>query len=294
MNSRTKNILKTLAVSLSASIFIALAKIGYGGKTHILAFIADGIHSLFDSASTLVGMISVVFSSKPPDEGHPYGHQKMETVAAMLLAFFLFFGAYEIAGMAYARFQEPNVFPDVSSVGVAILVVGMLLNLGVGFYEAKQAKQLGSHFLAADSLHNKSDFMTGLAVMASLVSIHFRIPYIDALASVAITGYLVFLSGKLIWSNIHPLVDSSVLDPKEVEAIAASVPGVLHCHHIRSRGEKDHHFLDLNIHLPGNITLDKAHDITHEVEARLKQAFPGLRDVVIHTEPHNHAPCESC
>ena len=292
MTSRTNNIIKVLAVSLLASLLVASAKIIYGTKTHTLAFLADGIHSLFDSASTLVGIISVIFSSKPPDEGHPYGHQKMETVAAMLLAFFLFLAAYEVGGLAYTRLQEPNVFPEFSFAGVLILIFGMTLNLGIGMYEAKKAKVLNSQFLVADAIHNKSDFMTGLAVLASLLSVKYRVPYVDAGCSVFITLYLVYLSVKLIWSNIHPLVDSKVLDAKSVQDIANGVEGVLHCHQIRSRGEKDHYFLDLNIHLPGTITLEKAHQITHEVESRLKTAFPGLVDVVIHTEPHGHPPCE--
>jgi divalent metal cation (Fe/Co/Zn/Cd) transporter len=102
---------------------------------------------------------------------------------------------------------------------------------------------------------------------------------------------LVYLSIRLIVRTLGPLVDTSVLDQEKVREIVGSVEGVLHCHHIRSRGEEDHFFLYLNIHLPGQISLHRAHDITHEVEAKLKKAFPGLVDVVIHTEPHGHMPC---
>jgi divalent metal cation (Fe/Co/Zn/Cd) transporter len=125
-----------------------------------------------------------------------------------------------------------------------------------------------------------------------LISARLRIPYVDSIVSILITLYLIYVAVHLLVQNLQPLVDHRVLDPREVERVAASIDGVLHCHHIRSRGEKNHHFLDLNIHLPGHISLERAHEITHTVEARLKAAFPGLVDVVIHTEPDGHPPCD--
>jgi cation diffusion facilitator family transporter len=292
MELRAKGIVRTLAVCLSISIVAAVIKIIYGKRTHTLTFVADGIHMLFDSAATLTGMISVIFSSKPPDEGHPYGHYKIETVAATILALLLLFAAYEVGTIAYHRLLNPHLFPQFSFWGLTIIVLSMLINVALARYEAQRAKQLSSHFLATDSMHNQSDFFIGLAVLISLGSVRWQIPYVDAGASIAITFYLVYLSLRLILVNLKPLVDSSVLDPRQVEAVAASVDGVLYSHHMRRRGEKDHHFLDLNLHLPGHISLEKAHKIAHEVEAKLKAQFPGLVDVVIHTEPHGHPPCD--
>jgi cation diffusion facilitator family transporter len=292
MDSRASGIVRTLAVCLSIGFAAAVIKIIYGKTTHTLTFVADGIHMMFDSAATLTGLISVIFSSKPPDEGHPYGHYKIETVAATILALLLLFAAYEVGMIAYHRLLNPHVFPQFSFWGLVIILASMAINVALARFESKRAKQLSSHFLATDSMHNLSDFFIGLAVLISLISLHWQIPYVDSGASIAITFYLVYLSLRLLAGSLKPLVDSSVLDPKQVEEVAASVEGVLYSHHIRSRGEKDHHFLDLNLHLPGHITLEKAHKIAHEVEARLKAQFPGLVDVVIHTEPHGHPPCE--
>ena len=169
----------------------------------------------------------------------------------------------------------------------------MGMSWGISHFEHKQAERLKSKFLHSDAVHNKSDFWTALAVLVSLISARFRVPYVDAIASIFITFYLVHVALKLINMNIHPLLDRSVLDPVEVEKIVNSVDGVLHCHNIRSRGEEHYHFLDLNIHLPGHITLDQAHELTHLVEAKLKETFPGLQDVVIHTEPEGHPPCST-
>lgn len=290
MDPRTRKIIQTLLVSLATALLVGAAKLLYGKASQSLAFIADGIHSFFDAAATLMGIISVKLSSKPPDEGHPYGHHKFETVSALALGVLLLAAAYEVGSMAIDRLSAPR-YPIFSFWGVVLLVSIMTLNFSIARLESKRAKRLSSNFLAADSIHNQSDVLITCAVLVSLAAGYFRLEYVDSVVSIAITLYLVWISYRLISANLLPLVDHRVLDPRKVEEIVTATDGVLHCHHIRSRGQKGHHFLDLNIHVPGHITLERAHHITHDVEARLKNAFPGLVDVVIHTEPHGHEPC---
>jgi cation diffusion facilitator family transporter len=293
MEKRTKGILGTLTICLLGTLSVALFKIVYGGISDNLAFIADGIHSLFDSASTGVGLVTILMASKPPDDDHPYGHRKFEMLGAVFLAVLLVFAAYEVGALAYQRLRQPNIFPTFSFSGILILLGSMAISLSISSFEKKRAVALKSNFLKSDAIHNQSDFWTACAVLVSLVSGKFRIPYVDAITAIVIMIYLIHISLKLINMNIHPLVDRSVVDPKQVQEIANSVEGVLHCHNVRSRGESDHYFLDLNLHLPGHISLEKAHEITHSVEAKLKAAFPGLQDVVIHTEPDGHPPCNA-
>jgi cation diffusion facilitator family transporter len=291
MEARATAIIKTLLVCLAGGVFSSLLKIYYGRKSGSLAFFADGIHSLFDAAATLVGIISIGISSKPPDEDHPYGHRKFETVSALSLGFLQLLAAYEVGNMAYERLSAP-VPPEYSLWGVVVLVATMLLSFLMARLESGAAHNFSSHYLASDALHNQSDIGITAAVLASIFAARFQLAYLDALASIFIVFYLMYVSARLIFLNLRPLVDHSVLDPKLVEEIAGSIEGVIHCHHVRSRGEMGHHFLDLNLHLPGDITLEKAHEIAHNVESRLKEAFPGLVDVVIHTEPHGHEPCK--
>lgn len=291
MDIRSKTIVKTLFFCFMGSLFIAIIKIAYGKSTGTIAFIADGIHSLFDSTTTLIGAVSIILSHRPPDSGHPYGHHKFETVAAVFLALFLFLAAYEVGTLAYGRAQNPAAFPRFSFLGIFILMIAMAVNLIVARWESQVAKNFSSDFLVADSIHNQSDFWIAVAVLVSFGSTWLKVPYVDAVVSFLIAFYLFWMAVRLLLSNLKPLVDHTVLDPKAVGEIVASVDGVIHCHHIRSRGHSGHHFLDLNIHLSENITLKKAHEITHMVEDRLRAAFPGLSDVVIHTEPHNHLPC---
>lgn len=291
MATRATSIVKVLSLCLTASAVGACVKILYGYRTATLAFTADGIHSLFDSTATIVGIISVILASKPPDEDHPYGHQKFETVASLILGFMLILASYEVGTLAFDRFLHPDRLAQYSLWGFVILVAVMILNLGIAYVEGKKAKELSSHFLLADSYHNRSDFLVTCAVFVSLLSAKFAIPYVDGGVALLIAIYLIYMAIRLLRQTIDPLMDHSVLDREEVEKVASSVKGVMHCHAIRSRGNDGHKFLDLNIHLPGDISLLQAHEITHAVEARLKDRFPDLVDVVIHTEPHGHPPC---
>jgi len=215
-------------------------------------------------------------------------------MAALCLSFFIFFAAYEVAGRAFQRVQNPENFPVFSLWGVLILFVIMSVNLANAQLEARRAKKFNSQLLKADSIHNVSDFWVSISVLVSLVSAKFRIPFIDEMVSFFIAGFLVYLGIRIARLNLRSLIDEAVLDPDEVEKIASAVEGVVHCHAIRSRGQDGHHFLDLNLHLPGKLSLEEAHDISHRVEDELKSHFTSLADVVIHTEPHGHSPCGTC
>lgn len=292
MNTRLQTIFRTLLFCLCASSVISIAKIFYGRQSGSLAFVSDGIHSLFDSLATILGMWSISASVKPPDKEHPYGHYKFETLASLALGVLLILAAHEVGTTAVDRILHPQAPPQFSLWGIVILGVTLIINLTIARYEAKVAKSVKSQFLTSDSLHNQSDFLITLGVLATIFCTKYGLVYVDAIASIIISFYLVALAVRLALTTLKPLTDHSVIDTKRVEEIACSIEGVKYCHQIRSRGLDSHYFLDLNIHLPGNITLSKAHEIAHQVEAKLKTTFPELVDVVIHTEPHNHPPCQ--
>ncbi len=289
--SRTQSVLKVLGVSLVANVILGSVKIYYGNTSNSLAFVADGVHTYFDAVATLLGMLSVFYSSAPPDDGHPYGHYKFETLSSVFLSLILGFAAYEIGSSAFARLSIPNSFPTSDFKGIALVAAAISLSFSLARWEGKMSNVLHSSFLRADSIHNYSDVWTSVGVILSVCASYFKIPKVDAIISLAISLYLIYLSLRLLVENAKPLLDARVIDPKRVESIAESTEGVIHCHHVRSRGEKGNYFLDLNLHLPGTISLHRAHEISHEVEARLKAEFPGLVDVVIHTEPDGHPPC---
>jgi cation diffusion facilitator family transporter len=228
MNPRTRGIIKTLVICLTASTGLSALKIFYGQATESLSFIADGIHSLFDSLSTVIGIISIYTSQKPPDEGHPYGHQKFETLASLALALLMFLAAYEVGTIAYEKILNPHHVPHYSFTGILLLLFTLFINFGISWYEKRAALLYRSSFLESDSIHNLSDFLITAAVFIGLVSSKYQIRYVDSAVAIAITLYLIFLGVHLLKVNIQPLLDQRVLDSKAVENVVYSVKDVLH------------------------------------------------------------------
>jgi cation diffusion facilitator family transporter len=292
-HARARLIRRGLTVSLTGSLVIAVTKVAYAYHSGSLAFVADGVHSLFDSASTLLGLVTSYWSEKPPDEKHPYGHQKIETLCVVALSVLLAIAGYEIASSAYAKLTAGLPTPKFHWEGVAVLALALVINFFVARYQLRMGKEAKSRLLQADAVHNQSDFWVSASVLVSVVGAPLGFAWLDPVISIGIALYLLWFSLQMLLEAVHPLVDGSVLDANDVRRLVESIPGVLHCHAVRSRGERDHLFLDLNVHLPGALPLVRAHEIAHAVEARLKEEYPGLVDVVVHTEPHGHPPCDT-
>lgn len=291
--ARAQLIRRGLVVSLAGSLVIAAAKMGFAFHSKSLAFAADGVHSLFDSLSTLIGFVSSFWAQRPPDDDHPYGHHKIETLCVVGLAILLAVAGYQIASSAYHKLVVGIATPPFHWEGVAILVTALVINFAVSRYELSMARTAKSRLLEADAVHNQSDFWTSAAVLVSAVGAPLGFGWLDPVISIGIAIYLFGFAFHMLMEAVHPLMDGSVLDAEEVRRLVVAIPGVMHCHAVRSRGERDHLFIDLNIHLPGALPLERAHEIAHAVEAKLKEAYPGVVDVVVHTEPHGHPPCET-
>lgn len=282
--ARLKEIRKVLWITLLLNLLVAGAKWGYGNATQTLSMVADGFHSLLDGTSNIVGLIALGFAAKPADAGHPYGHRKIEALAAMAISALLFLSCYEIFTNAWERWSL-GVHPQVTPWSFVIMLGTMVINFSVSRYEHRKGEEYGSQILHADSAHTASDVWASLSVIVALIGVLFKIPHIDIIAASLIAIFVGYSGYKIVVDSLDTLLDHSQLDPKEVITIAQAVPGVLHCHDIRTRGHASSIYMDLNIHLDPKLTLEAAHDLTHQVIAKIKEKFPQVVDVVVHTEP---------
>ena len=144
---------------------------------------------------------------------------------------------------------------------------------------------LQSDILAADAHHTRSDVLTSLAVIVALVGVSAGWPILDPLVALAVAGFI----GKAVYEIARQasdvLADRAVFDVDEITRVVRTVPEVLGCHRIRTRGSAGHAFLDLHVWFRPDMRLDEAHTLSHLVKDRLMAAFPSLGDVVIHIEP---------
>lgn len=268
---------------LFLNLFVAGAKILVGLFTSTLSMIADGFHSLVDSASNIVGLIGVSVAARPPDSNHPYGHHKYETLASLVIGAMVLLTAGGIIREVIVRMKSP-VHPDVSWLNLAVMLATMGVNFGVSTYEFRKAKKLNSDILAADALQTRSDIFVSAGVLAAMMFIWLGYPWVDSAAALLVTSAVLYSAWLIFHRAATVLTDSTTLDPVLVESAALGVSGVLSVEKIRSRGREQQLSVDMHIRVDPNITITEAHQITHDVRAAVESST-GARDVVIHTEP---------
>jgi cation diffusion facilitator family transporter len=288
-DTRVQEIKRVLGVILVLNLVVAAAKGAVGWATGSLSVGADALHSTLDAASNIVGLIAITLAAAEPDRDHPYGHRKFEVLGALGIGVLLAGAAWNILAEAWDRARSPK---PVESDWIAFAVMGgtILINIGVAVYERRRGEQLQSEVLLADSAHTRSDVLATAGVIASLVAARFNLVWVDIAVGVAISGLIAWAAVRVALSGAAVLADRAVLDAEAIRGVVMSVEQVVECHEIRTRGTRDAIFADLRIHLRPDLSLVRAHEIGHRVEARLKEAYPGLRDVVVHVEPHEHDP----
>jgi cation diffusion facilitator family transporter len=281
---RLDGIARVMWIILGLNLVVALAKLVYGYRSGAIAITADGIHSLLDSASNVLGLIGISVARRPADSNHPYGHRKYETFAALGVAIMLFLGCWEIITTALERMSHPR-FPDVGVLGYVVLGTTLVINTLVTIYERREARRLQSELLESDAAHTGSDVFATLLVLASFVAIRFRLGWADVAAAGLIVVLIVRAGLRILQSTLSTLSDERRLEPQEVESVACLEPGVREVHNVRSRGPADDIHLDLHVLLDPSTPLAAAHEIGHRVEKRLRDHWPGVSDVVVHVEP---------
>jgi cation diffusion facilitator family transporter len=263
---------------------VAVAKIGLGYYSGSVSITSDGFHSLTDSASNVVGLVGVSVARRPPDANHPYGHRKYETMASVGIMVFLILVLFQVLSAAVERLLHggtPRVFPE----GIALMTATLIINLFVVSYELRQGRQLQSEVLLADAKHTRSDVLTSGAVLGALFGVWLGYPLFDPLAALLVAGFIGHACWSIAQDASRILSDEMMMDDGEVRDVVQSVPGVLGCEKIRTRGSADYVFLDLHLWLDRNMPLFAAHETSHVVKDKLMSRFPQLMDVVIHIEP---------
>jgi cation diffusion facilitator family transporter len=264
---------------------VAAAKIAFGYASGAISILSDGFHSLTDGASNVVGLVGVRAAGRPPDEDHPYGHRKYETVAAAAVTVFLLLVVVEVLRNAFNHLSGRSPAVEISAAGFAVMIVTITVNLVVVVYESREGQRLSSEVLMADAMQTRGDVWTSLAVIAALVGVRLGVPILDPIAALLVAGVIAYAGSKVARSTTMILSDRVVIAESDIEQIVLGVPGVLGCHHIRTRGSVDHVFLDLHVWFPPDMPLAEAHDLSHVVKDRLIARYPQIADAVIHIEP---------
>ena len=280
----TEQVRKVLVLTLILNLLVAAAKVFYGFITNSVAMLSDGFHSFFDGASNVIGLIGIWIASRPPDETHPYGHRKYETIFTIVISVMLFSTCLEILRKVYHSLREEHI-TQVTPVSFAIMIATIGVNIFVMLYEKKKGKELGSDFLIADAKHTQSDILVSITVIASLVLSRSGYYFADAVVGLVVTAFIARIGYGIIKDASRVLVDTVCIHTGAIESVVNSLPGVRGCHDIRTRGSLHSVYLDLHVLVDRNLSTEESHGIADRVEETIKREFPSVVDIVVHIEP---------
>ncbi|MBU0709281.1 MAG: cation diffusion facilitator family transporter [Candidatus Omnitrophica bacterium] len=280
-----QSVRRVLLLTLVLNWAVALAKVIYGKFTHCESMAADGIHSLADGASNIIGLIGIHFAYQPKDTKHPYGHKKYETLFSLAIAGLLFLLSFNLIKGSIGKIFNP-IIPQVDIGSFIVMLITLTVNCWVMNYERKKGEALGSDILISDSLHTKADILISASVIITLIVIKLGFPILDPIATIIISLFIAHAGYQIAKKAQAVLCDTAaIVDVSKVMNTVMGVRGVKNCHKIRSRGRPDDIHLDLHVQVDPEMHIDDAHKISYEIEKAIKKEFPQITDVVVHLEP---------
>jgi len=281
---RSVRIRRVLIIILVANVAVVVAKLLIGVATRSLAVLGDAAHSSVDALNNILALLVISIASQAPDEDHPYGHQKFETLGALAIVGFLSISAFELSKGAVQRLATGPPLLSVSLLQITVLLATLAINVGVASYESQKGRQLNSEILLADAAHTKADILVTIGVIASVVLVRAGITWADPLLGLAVAGIIVALAYKIMSRSVPILVDRHLVPAAAIRNAAEGVPGVQSAYDIRSRGSQNRSFAELTIAIARGVTVEDAHQIADAVESQLRSELQ-LHEIIVHVEP---------
>lgn len=277
---------------LAANLVVIAAKIGVGLVSGSIAVLGDAAHSGIDAVNNIVGLGAMRLAAAPPDELHPYGHGKFETLAALAVAAFLSVTCFELVEGAIGRLVAGGGPPRIEPVMFAVLGGAMVVNAAVAWGEARAGRRLSSLILSADARHTASDVFVTAAVLVGLgLTRAFGWHQADAIMALLVAGIVAKSGYDILRETIPVLVDERAIDPDAIRSVVDGVPGVEATSQIRSRGRTGEAFAELTIHVSRSETVVSAHEIADRVERTVAREM-GFSRVTVHIEPPRPRPSD--
>ncbi len=281
---RSRAVRRVLRGILFANLAVVAIKILVGLSVNSLAVLGDAVHSSVDAVNNLFGMIVVRLAAKEPDEEHPYGHGKFETLGALLVVVFLSVTLFELLQGALTRLMAGSVPPALSTPVAVLLVATLIINIWVVWYETRAGRRLRSEILLADAAHTRADVLITIAVIIGLVLSTAGLAWADPVLAIMVSLMVVRVGVQIVRRSIPSLVDQAAVDRVAIQHEATQVPGVHDAYDIRSRGAATRRFAELTIAVDRTENVASAHEIADVVEERLRSNLD-LDEIVVHVEP---------
>jgi len=290
--SKEKSRVALLSVVSNSALVVLKVVVGF--VTGSVSVFAEGLHSAFDLIAAVIAFFSVRIADRPADEGHPYGHGKVENLSGLAEALLISAAAVFIVKEALGKMKF-GVKMEHLEWGLAIMALSTVVNIVVSTLLFRTAKRTDSIALRADAEHLRTDVFTSLGVFAGLGLIKLTgFEILDPLVAIAVSGLIFFISIQLIWEATTPLLDSALpkADQEKIESLLKQCDSrVVGWHRIRSRKSGSWTLIDLHIQVMSNLTVREAHELSKNVEECIRKGMPRSQ-VLVHIEPEENAATE--
>ncbi len=283
-----RRVRRATVAGMVLNILLALAK-GAGGlvfKSH--ALVADAVHSFSDLITDLAVLFGVRYWSAPPDEEHPYGHGKIETMVTAFIGLALGALAFELVHDAVHSISAGGETDVPGRFAFVIAVLSVIVKEVLFRWTRVEARRLNSPGLEANAWHHRSDAASSIPAAAAiaLARLFPSVGYIDQLGAILVSVMIFYSAWKIMRPALLELTEGGGEDhAAEIEALAKAVPGVRSVHAVRARHIGSSIQADLHVRVDGNLTVAQGHAIAHEVKKAVLAAGSGVADVIVHIEP---------
>lgn len=276
-------------VTIAGNVVLAVFKLLAGIIAHSGAMISDAVHSASDVFSTFVVMIGIRMSTKESDKEHPYGHERLECVAAIVLAMVLFMTGFGIGASAfkniisgdYTGLQVPGMLALIAA------IISILVKEAMYWYTRYYAKKIDSGALMADAWHHRSDAFSSIGALVGIGGARMGYPVMDSVASLVIFFFILKAAYDIFKDAMDKMVDHACDEETEAQMrdCVMEQEEVLGIDMLQTRIFGNKIYVDVEIQVNGEYTLREAHRIAEDVHERIEQSFPKVKHIMVHVNP---------
>ncbi|MFN2616245.1 MAG: cation diffusion facilitator family transporter [Thermoleophilaceae bacterium] len=279
---------RAAAISVASNVVLICLKLAAGIVTGSIAILTEAAHSSIDLLAAIIALLSVRKADEPADESHPYGHEKVENMAAAIEGMLILVGAGVIVYASLRKLSEGSGV-DTLGLGIGVIAFSAVANLGVSGYLRKQARLTDSPALEGDAAHLRTDAATSAGVLLALVLVQLTgVEELDPAVALVVAVAIVAAGVRILSRSSRVLVDEA-LPAAELRAITEAIERhgaeeVVGFHKLRARRAGSRRYVDLHVQFRHDTSLQRAHTLAHELQAAIGDRLRGA-DVLIHLEP---------
>ncbi len=280
---------KVSVITIISNIILSIVKLVAGIIAHSHAMISDAVHSASDVFSTFVVIIGIEFASKQPDKEHPYGHERLECVAAIILAMVLFVTGF-IIGIEALKSISNNHYNALEVPGILALIaaiISIISKESMYWYTRYYAKKIDSSALMADAWHHRSDAFSSIGALIGIIGARLGFPMMDPIASLTIFIFIIKAAFDIFKDAMYKMVDHACDEDMEKQIYNCIINNddVLNIDLLQTRIFGNKMYVDAEIQADASYTLQQAHDIAETVHNDIELKFPKIKHIMIHVNP---------